>query len=275
MSVLLEKLIKLVYIIILLSHGINNCNVIYDSQIGYDYNSSCNKCLSSKQLNELLYNLQSSLDFTNLKTIILITTNTNKRQYEQELLKLTDVGNSRLNLDLRILYNCYFKHNEINHIKEINNNDNSYIHIIQKENIQKDEFRILNPLNVFTHLTSVVSFIAENHMFKLEVADQILSAISYEEEDEDKDVEDNNGISFMQTKQIIPYKIIEIRLNKGLRLCYSLSFLIISAIVVFLLVKSTVDWATIAQHQLNRINDLKAREFTNRIADRFNLYERE
>ena len=280
MHVVLEKIIKFSYIIILLSNGINNCDLnSNNSQVNDSFESynSCIKCLSSTQLNELLYNLQNSLDFTKLETIVLITSNSKKRHYEQELLKLTEVGNSRLSFSIKLIYNCYFKHDKLeenHHLKEIPNNENSFIHIINKENIQKDEFDILNPVNVYTHLASTVSFITQNHLFKLEISDQILSSISYFN-NEDEDDNEGEGLEFLQTQQIHPYKTIDIRLNKGLRLCYSLSFLIISAIVVFLLVKSTVDWATIAQHQLNRLNDIKAREFTNRIADRFNLYERE
>jgi hypothetical protein len=62
--------------------------------------------------------------------------------------------------------------------------------------------------------------------------------------------------------------------NKGMRLLFSFGLLFISAIVCFLFIKSTIDWATFAKTELNRMKDSEYNDVVDKINLKFNYIKR-
>ncbi len=62
--------------------------------------------------------------------------------------------------------------------------------------------------------------------------------------------------------------------SKGLRLMISFLLLVITSLCVFMLVKSTIEWATNGKAELNRMKDNKNNLLVDKINDRFNYIRR-
>lgn len=73
----------------------------------------------------------------------------------------------------------------------------------------------------------------------------------------------NENLSFIQVKT-----------NRGLRFLYAFALLIASSIICFLIVKSTVDWATYSKSELNRYRDARTKHIADMINNKFNYIRR-
>lgn len=62
--------------------------------------------------------------------------------------------------------------------------------------------------------------------------------------------------------------------SKGLRLIISFLLLVVTSLCVFMLVKSTIEWATNGKAELNRMKDNKNNLLVDKINDRFNYIRR-
>eukprot|EP00340_Litonotus_pictus_P005704 CAMPEP_0170519016 /NCGR_PEP_ID=MMETSP0209-20121228/4570_1 /TAXON_ID=665100 ORGANISM="Litonotus pictus, Strain P1" /NCGR_SAMPLE_ID=MMETSP0209 /ASSEMBLY_ACC=CAM_ASM_000301 /LENGTH=314 /DNA_ID=CAMNT_0010804783 /DNA_START=185 /DNA_END=1129 /DNA_ORIENTATION=- len=62
--------------------------------------------------------------------------------------------------------------------------------------------------------------------------------------------------------------------NKGIRFLISFGMLLASSIISFLLVKSSVDWATYSKGELNRFNEAKSKEIAEIINEKFSYVRR-
>lgn len=62
--------------------------------------------------------------------------------------------------------------------------------------------------------------------------------------------------------------------SKGTRFLISFALLIVSSLVSFFIVKSSVDWATHSKTELNRFNEAKAKHISEMINEKFNYIRR-
>lgn len=68
--------------------------------------------------------------------------------------------------------------------------------------------------------------------------------------------------------------LIEVKTNRGLRFLYSFFLLIASSIICFLIVKSTVDWATYYKLELNKYNETRNKYISDQINEKFKFLKR-
>lgn len=62
--------------------------------------------------------------------------------------------------------------------------------------------------------------------------------------------------------------------NRGMRFLFSFLFLILASVISFMIVKSTVDWATYSKTEMNRQRDSRCKFVVDQINEKFGYIRR-
>ena len=67
---------------------------------------------------------------------------------------------------------------------------------------------------------------------------------------------------------MIAYNFIEFNKTKTMRLFWSMLIVVLSSLICFLLVKYSIDWATISKSELNKLRDAQFRAISDEIHEK-------